>query len=532
MDNSSSLLLIWIRTVIVTSGPSSVWPKKAYRNPTDQLVAFLDKKHGEHWAIFEFRAEGTGYPDSEVYNRIHHFPWPDHHPPPFAIIPNLMASMRNWLQVEVESGEEKGKHRVAVVHCKAGKGRSGTSACSYLISEEGWKREDALKRFTSRRMRSGFGNGVSIPSQLRWVGYVDRWTNHMNKQYVERPVEILELQVMGLRDGVKVCVEGFVDEGRQIKTFHTFTRDEKIFVDGVKDSEKPSTKYSQNHEEMLTSPIETSPLSSNSEINEATSNKSQDIILRPKKPIQLATSDMNVDFERRNKVKYTGYTMVTSIAHVWINAWFEGGYEGADSGVFEIDWAAMDGIKGSIRKGTQAFDHLKVVWRYIAGVDPVTIREPQKGERVREGQPADWSAGDSDEEAQAKHSDGVDSGRGASLLTMGAMINAGASSLGKELGLRKSDPESTNISRANSVRDSKTELTPQKSIEITNAENEDEGVRTYHPDHDTDGETEAIRKDGIGAKADTAVGRGYEAGMDKAAHAISKVKGSNSHDKA
>lgn len=66
-----------ILAVIVTSGPSAVWPKKAYRNPLDQLIAFLDRKHGEDWAIFEFRAEGTGYPDSEVYNRIHHFPWPD-----------------------------------------------------------------------------------------------------------------------------------------------------------------------------------------------------------------------------------------------------------------------------------------------------------------------------------------------------------------------------------------------------------------------------------------------------------------------
>jgi protein-tyrosine phosphatase len=53
--------------IVVTSGPSFVWPKKAYQNPTDQLVKFLDYKHGEKWAIFEFRAEGTGYPDSHVY---------------------------------------------------------------------------------------------------------------------------------------------------------------------------------------------------------------------------------------------------------------------------------------------------------------------------------------------------------------------------------------------------------------------------------------------------------------------------------
>jgi protein-tyrosine phosphatase len=82
----------------------------AYRNPLDQLVKFLDSKHGKDWAIWEFRAEGTGYPDKEVYDRIWHYPWPDHHPPPFSLIPNIVASMRNWL--------DGNKDRVVVVHCK------------------------------------------------------------------------------------------------------------------------------------------------------------------------------------------------------------------------------------------------------------------------------------------------------------------------------------------------------------------------------------------------------------------------------
>ncbi|KAH0051740.1 phosphatases II, partial [Aureobasidium melanogenum] len=209
--------------IIATSGPSGTYPQLAYRNPLSQLVAFLDKKHGDNWAIWEFRAEGTGYPDSEVYGRVKHYPWPDHHPPPFALIPLIMASMRNWLK--------ESKERVAVVHCKAGKGRSGSMSCSYLISEEGWKAEDALRRFTERRMRPGFGAGVSIPSQLRWISYVDRWTQH-KKVYVEREIQVMEVHVWGLRDGVKVSIEGFVDEGRVIKNFHTFSKKEREIVRG------------------------------------------------------------------------------------------------------------------------------------------------------------------------------------------------------------------------------------------------------------------------------------------------------------
>lgn len=121
--------------------------------------------------------------------------------------------------------------RVVVVHCKAGKGRSGTMACSYLIAECGWKPEDALARFTERRMRPKFGAGVSIPSQLRWISYVERWAKG-GKRFVDRPVEIVEIHVWGLRHGVKVEVEGYADEGKRIKVFHTFRRDERIVVEG------------------------------------------------------------------------------------------------------------------------------------------------------------------------------------------------------------------------------------------------------------------------------------------------------------
>ena len=363
----------------------------------------------------------------------------------------MMASMRDWLK-----GPESEKGRTIVVHCKAGKGRSGTSACSYLISEEGWSVEDALTRFTSRRMRSGFGSGVSIPSQLRWVGYVDWWTRH-GKVYIERQIEILEVHVWALRDGVKVAVAGYVEEGKVIKTFHTFDRKERMVVDGgLQKTVNPATVSDHLNEKVL--PLQESNLDANppsySYLSSAYSKIAYEpgadaVIFRPSTPIVLPTSDVNINFERRNKATY-GLTMVTSVAHVWFNAFFESQNSSTtptdhgstsvvttnppradtlpDNGVFEIDWDAMDGIKGSARKGTRALDRLAVVWRAIPETKQglKIITEPSVGQPVPESKAADWK---------------------------NANLKTAAESLGKDLGLRTESPSSANVSKASSTTD-------------------------------------------------------------------------------
>ncbi|KAH7143727.1 hypothetical protein EDB81DRAFT_760141 [Dactylonectria macrodidyma] len=514
--------------IIATSGPSQTYPQLAYRNPLDQLVTFLDSKHGENWAIWEFRAEGTGYPDDAVYNRIRHYPWPDHHPPPFRLVPMIMASMRNWLHggelhdggvthnehpaaspngaVAVEGGvpiDNKKKKRVVVVHCKAGKGRSGTASCSYLISEEGWKPEDALARFTERRMRPRFGAGVSIPSQLRWINYVDRWTQS-GKKYVERPVEIVEIHVWGLRSGVKVDVEGFADEGKRIEVLHTFKKEERVIVDATKpdegsmsdaiwemagytatkaketapegadfaDSTNPSKDVAKSTDEGKThsktatraksikrkgtalirkvTPPEpreaadkgkirsqldaASGTSSRTDVTQASDPEpgGMAVILKPTKPIRLSNSDVNISVERRSKTPKTmGLTMVTAVAHVWFNIYFEGQGPEQDgkpsnNGVFGIEWEAMDGIKGSSRKGSRAMDRIAVVWK-VAGTEGgleeqgEIVVEPPEGQPVPQTKAADWN---------------------------GTNMN----DLEKHLGLRVQSSDSVDVSKASSIK--------------------------------------------------------------------------------
>lgn len=436
----------------------------------------------------------------------------------------IMASMRNWLSGEDDDLAKRGKDtppktdeekkkdqekRVVVVHCKAGKGRSGTMTCSYLISQCGWKPEDALARFTERRMRPKFGAGVSIPSQLRWVSYVDRWTKG-GKKYVDQEVEILEVHVWGLRHGVKVSVEGFAEEGKKTKTFHTFSKQERHVVQGdapggggmmdfLGDAWSPAGDDDEIYEDAdyneivagnidsgSSSPIRTlskkrnskraSPTRNNSvrklksgprsktinpadyasssntssQSNLAAPNASQPslsksstfadtsepggmaVIFKPATPIMLSTSDVKISLERRNRAPASmGLTMVTALAHVWFNTFFEGkgpekdGHPD-DSGVFEIEWEKMDGLKGSSRKGTKAADRISVVWRAAgpkAHKPGVVITEPGEGSPVPQMKPADWKGTGAEDPDQ-----------------------------GRRLGLRAEEPASAGVSKASSVK--------------------------------------------------------------------------------
>jgi hypothetical protein len=131
--------------------------------------------------------------------------------------------------------------------------------------------------------------------------------------------------------------------------------------------------------------------------------------------------------------------MVTAVAHVWFNVFFEGRGPEQDgkadgSGVFEVEWDKMDGLKGSSQKGTRALERLSVVWR-IPGTDAagpeegeaalpgVTINEPGVDSPVPQMEPADWRGGSAEDSTADKH-----------------------------LGLRVEDPDSRNVSKASSVK--------------------------------------------------------------------------------
>ena len=108
---------------------------------------------------------------------------------------------------------------------------------------------------------------------------------------------------------------------------------------------------------------------------------------------------------------------------------------------------------------------------------------------------------------------------------MGAMIDEGAESLGRELGLRKTEPASAEISRAPSPHE---EPPLRNSIDVARVEEEEaiEGVKPHVPESERESPERGYggSKEEVEGRQDTRAGQYMEVGIAKAASVIAKMK--------
>lgn len=133
-----------------------------YRNPLWQVKSVLDRRHNGHYKIYNLCIEES-YDPALFYGRVERYPFDDNHVPQLEMIKAFCESVSSW-----HSADSK---NIAVVHCMAGKGRTGLMVCAYLVYR-GMSVEEALQLYAHRRTTNN--EGVSIPSQRRYVGY---WGN-------------------------------------------------------------------------------------------------------------------------------------------------------------------------------------------------------------------------------------------------------------------------------------------------------------------------------------------------------------------
>ncbi|KAG9003093.1 Telomerase protein component 1 [Tulasnella sp. 427] len=119
--------LAYLTDRIVMMGYPASGMESLYRNDGEDVRKFLDHRHGKNYWVFNFcPLNENSYPASMFDGRVSRYPFPDHHAPPLAILALATREMDIYLKEDPE--------RVIVLHCKAGKGRTGTLACAYLLS--------------------------------------------------------------------------------------------------------------------------------------------------------------------------------------------------------------------------------------------------------------------------------------------------------------------------------------------------------------------------------------------------------------
>ena len=153
--------LTYITPRIIAMGFPSEGAEGVYRNPMSEVVQFLERRHAEHYMVYNLCSERS-YDPGKFGNRVKLFPFDDHNPPPLRMIPEFCATVRDFLDESPEN--------VVAVHCKAGKGRTGVMIASFLVHDRFFtEADDALAFYGFSRTNDC--EGVTIPSQRVYVHY-------------------------------------------------------------------------------------------------------------------------------------------------------------------------------------------------------------------------------------------------------------------------------------------------------------------------------------------------------------------------
>ena len=141
-----------------------------YRNPIDEVARFFQRYHAaDGFRLFNCTSE-CAYPAAPFGGAVSRYAVDDHNVPAMDVVVAFCE--------ELEALSSANPQMVFAVHCRGGKGRTGTMVCAWLL----WSRHcasaaDALSLFEERRTEPtirGKKQGVETESQKRYVRYVEQ----------------------------------------------------------------------------------------------------------------------------------------------------------------------------------------------------------------------------------------------------------------------------------------------------------------------------------------------------------------------
>ncbi|GAM27099.1 hypothetical protein SAMD00019534_102740 [Acytostelium subglobosum LB1] len=172
VQDGFNLDLSYITERIIAMGyPADNSLHKMIRNDIDHVYNFFETYHKDHWKIVNV-AQEISYSHTKLCNNVLVHGFEDHTPPPFLVLLQIIDVIHAWLSEHEDN--------VVAIHCKAGKGRTGTCIASYLALLTKLNEPDifygsdsilstTVNFFSS--MRSISASCVNVPSQRRYIGY-------------------------------------------------------------------------------------------------------------------------------------------------------------------------------------------------------------------------------------------------------------------------------------------------------------------------------------------------------------------------
>ncbi|CAF4231353.1 unnamed protein product [Rotaria sp. Silwood2] len=165
--------LSYIRPNIIAMGYPADSYEGVYRNNIYDVSRFLSSKHGDKFYIYNLCVESERQYDGSRFNNnvCTDFSFEDHNPPPMKMILAFCQHVKTQLNLMTD--------RTIVIHCKAGKGRTGVMSCCFLLYYYRDEFNDPLQtlRFYAQQ-RTSNEKGVTIPSQRRYVEYFGHLLNY------------------------------------------------------------------------------------------------------------------------------------------------------------------------------------------------------------------------------------------------------------------------------------------------------------------------------------------------------------------